>query len=428
MNNGTFASRTHRACLPNGFTLLVYENPASPTFHLSLGLRAGRFLDPPDRPGLSQLTASMLKRGSRQRSKIEIAQTLEDVGAHLEISANRFLIGADAQALSKDMGRVLSTLAEVLRQPAFPEDELDKLKKQVIGSLRRQQEQTDVRAFERLCQMLYAPSNPFYQPPVEQRIQSIETTSVGDLQRFYQTYYGAATAILVVVGDVKAKQVQQQVEDLFGDWAAGAPAPIEVERTRPGNHIQRELIHMPDKANANVVMGHAGQLRRTDPDYYAAFIANAALGQSTLSSRLGLRVRDQEGLTYGIASRFWEASFADGPWAVSFTVNPDNLGKALASTLEVIDAYLQQGITDRELEDEKSSYVGSFVVGLDTNAGMATHLLSAEAYGFGPQHLDQVPELVRAVTKQQVNAAIHKFIHPAGFITVIAGSLEAVAL
>jgi zinc protease len=421
MNNGAFESRTQRVCLPNGSTLLVYENPASPTLHLSLTVRAGRFLDLQRKVGLSQLTASMLKRGSRRRPKIEIAQILEDVGANLEIHANRFLISADGQALSKDVSRLLATLAEVIREPAFPEEELEKLKKQAIGSLRRQQEQTGVRAFERFSQLIYTSTNPFYQQTIETCIQSIESISVEDLRLFYETYYGAATTILVVVGDVKASHIQRQAEELLGDWPAGIPARIEFDRTRPAAFTRREYIPMPDKANADVVIGHAGQLRRTDPDYYAASIANAALGHSTLSSRLGLRVRDQEGLTYGIASRFLEAGFGDGPWAISLTVNPDNLAKAIGSTLDVIDKYLQQGITDQELEDEKSSFVGSFIVGLDTNAGMAAHLLSAEAYGFGPKHLDQVPGLVNAVTKEQVNAAIHKFIHPESLMTVVAG-------
>jgi zinc protease len=402
-------------------TLLIYENHASPTVQLSLALRAGQFLDPPGLPGVAQLTAAMLKRGTRRRSKLEIAQMLEDVGADLEIHANRFLIRGSGQSLSQDTAQLLSTLAEILREPTFPKDELAKLNQQVIGHLKRQQEQTGVRAFERFLQIVYEPTNPFYQPPVQQQIAAIESLSVEDLRGFYERYYGAATAVLVVVGDVNAEVIEQQAKELFGDWSAGTPAPINIERTRPQAGVRREVVVMEDKSNADVVLGHAGQLRRTDPDYYSASIANAALGHSPLSSRLGLRVRDQEGLTYGIVSRFIEPGFGDGPWAVSLTVNPENVDQALDSTLDVIKSYTQGGITKKELEDEKSSFIGSFIVGLDTNAGLASQLLSAEVFGFGPGYLDNLPKLVQAVTQDQVNAAIQRYIQPESFVTVIAG-------
>jgi zinc protease len=181
---------------------------------------------------------------------------------------------------------------------------------------------------------------------------------------------------------------------------------------------------MPDKPNIDVAMGHAGLLRRTDPDYYAALIANAALGQSTLSSRLGRRIRDQEGLTYGIVSRFLEPGFVDGPWAISVSVHQQNVERAISLTIELLNTYVQEGITPEELEDEKSSYVGSFVVGLGTNGGIATHLLSAEIFGFGPQYLDTVSDVVQAVTQEEANAAIRRYFHPEGLFIVIAGDYE----
>ncbi|MBI3951488.1 MAG: insulinase family protein [Acidobacteria bacterium] len=419
--NGTFAARTKRVQLPNGVTLLVYENHATPTVQITLALRAGHFLDPQDKRGLAQICAAMLRRGTQRCDKLEIAQRLEDVGAELDLYANRFLVRGHGQALSQDTSRLLSTLCEILREPSFPEHELEKLRQQVVGHLKRQQEQTAIRAFERFLQLIYEPKSPFYQPPVEEQIAAIESLTVEDIHQFYEQYYGAAALVLVIVGDVDSKAIEEQVADLFADWSPGEPAQISIERTRPHGVSRREFVPMVDKANADIVMGHAGQLRRTDPGYYAAYIANAALGHSTLSSRLGLRVRDQEGLTYGIASRFIEAGFGDGPWAVSLTVNPENVDQALDSTQDVIKSYVEEGITEKELEDEKSSFIGSFIVGLDTNAGLASHLLSAEVFGFGPKHLDELPSLVATVTQDQVNAAIQRYIQPRSFVTVIAG-------
>jgi zinc protease len=428
--SGSFAERTKRVVLPNGLTLLVLENRANPTVEIRASVRAGRFFEPADQPELAAITASMLIRGTARRTKLEVAQALEDVGAEMRISANRFQCGLSAQSLSQDFTRLVETMAEVLRQPSFPLDELDKLKQQTIGHIRRHQENTGVRAMERFSQLIFERSNPFYDPSAEERIASIEAMTPDALKQFYQRHYGAGSMVLAVVGDVDTLQVESQVKKLFGDWDGGQHAGtdraawLNISRTPLDAAPRREVIEMPDKASVDVVMGHAGRLRRTDDDYFAAIIANAALGYSTLSSRLGVRVRDQEGLSYGIVSRFLEPTFADGPWVISVTVNPQNVDRAIQSAEEVLNKYVAEGMTDQELHDETSAFVGSFVVGLGTNGGIAAQLLSAELFGFGPKHLDEIPRLIQAVTLGQVNAAIRKYLHPEKLSIVIAGEYK----
>ena len=412
----SFAKRTVSFTLSNGVRGLILENRANPTVEVRAALFAGRAFEPITQPELAAVTASMLMRGTKRRSKLEIAAWLEDVGAEMHIGANRFLATASATSLSPDVGRLLETLAEVLREPAFPEEELVKLKSQMIGQIRRSQEHTGVRAFERFSQLIYDRSSPFYEPPASERVASIEAMTVEDVRRFYRAHYGPRHLVLVIVGDVVAAEIAERIRQQFGDWS---PEPTEDPRAvwaqMPRASLPeaplREVVYMPDKANVDIVLGHAGRLRRTDPDYVAAIIGNAALGYSTLSSRLGVRVRDQEGLTYGIISRFFEPSFLDGPWAVSVTVNPANVERALASTMEVLTRYVAEGITVQELEDEKSAFVGSFLVGLGTNGGIAAQLLLAEVFGFGPAYLDHLPEQVRALTRDEVNAAIRNYLH-----------------
>ena len=181
---------------------------------------------------------------------------------------------------------------------------------------------------------------------------------------------------------------------------------------------------MKDKANIDVVIGHASGLRRANPDYLAAVLANRALGQSTLSSRLGLKVRDEMGLTYGINSTFAESGLGDGPFLIGVTVAPENVELAIETTRQIVEEYISGGIRPDELGDEQSSVVGSFKVGLATNAGMASQLASAELYGLGVGYLDRFPDLIRALTKAEIDAAIRKYLHPARATTVIAGTYE----
>jgi zinc protease len=183
----------------------------------------------------------------------------------------------------------------------------------------------------------------------------------------------------------------------------------------------RETVAMPDKASADVVLAMPADLKRTDDDFLACSLANSALGQSSLTSRLGVRVRDVEGLTYGIHSSL-SATHIAGPFLVSLTVKPESRDAALASTLDEIRKFLATGLTDKEIAEEKSSRIGRFKVDLGSNAGMASALDAAIYYGFGIAYLDEFPARVAAVTKERADAAFARRVRPDRFTIVSAGS------
>jgi zinc protease len=420
----TFAARTARHILPNGLTLLALENPANPTVSLVGYLKAGSYFNPPEQHGLARLTADMLSKGTTRRGKLEIAEELEFAGARVSFSGNTFTVSLSAQALSRDFRLVLATLAEELREPAFPADELEKLKQRVIAAIQHNQEDTRARAMEKFTQLVYPPNNPFYIVPADRLIGELNSITVDDVRQFYQQHYGAASLILAVVGDIKRGEVRELVGEALGDWR-GAPAQeINLAETPLQDEPQRALVFMKDKANVDVVMGHASRLRRANPDYLAAIIANRALGQSTLSSRLGLKVRDEMGLTYGINSFYAESGLGDGPYLISVTVAPSNVERAIAATLEIAKEFVAGGIRSEELRDEQASVIGSYKIGLATNAGIAAQLAATELYGLGVAHLDQYPNLIAALTKPEVDAAIRKYLHPERATTVVAGTYD----
>ena len=419
-----FSGRVFRAEAPTGARLLVLENRATPTVAIRGSLRAGSFFEPRDKPGLARLTARMLERGTQRRGKLEIAEELESAGAQIDFSADPFAVNFVARALAQDLALVVRTLAEELREPAFPADELEKLKQQTIAIIQEQQADTRYRAYERFTQLIYDAAHPFYITPGENLVQSIGSVTVDDVRRFYAQFYGGRSLILSVAGDVRAGTAHQLFLDSFGDFAGPRQTDIEVADPAPQEGTRREIVTLKDKANVDVLMGSAAMLRRDSQDYYAALLANSALGESTLSSRLGLRVRDQEGLTYGIGSRFRAPSLVAGPWYITVSVNPHNVEKAINSALSVLRDYVAHGIRSEELADEKSSAIGSFKVSLSTNAGLAEALWNAEFYQLGADYLDRFPHLVGAVTEDEVNAAIRKYFRPDHLTIVIAGDYE----
>jgi zinc protease len=187
---------------------------------------------------------------------------------------------------------------------------------------------------------------------------------------------------------------------------------------------QRRVISMPGKASVEVLWGHLGGLRRTDDDYLACVLANAALGGSTLVSRLGRRVRDREGLTYGIFSFFAHATLIPGPWVVSLTTSAGNVERALTSARKVVESTLRRGITARELKSEQTHFAGAFKVGLSTNAAIADKLREVGFYGLGPRTLDELPRKAMAVTLREANRALRRHLDPQRAVTVLAGPVS----
>jgi zinc protease len=422
MNDHSFQARTKRYQLNNGITLLVLENHSNPTVSLSGSARAGEYFNPPGKDNLAGVTANMLNKGAGGRTKLEIAEGLESAGARAGVGANTFTISVSGLSLSRDLPLVISTLADQLRAPSFPKDELEKLKQRIIANIQEDQEDTRSRAYERLSQSIFAETSPFYIFPTERVIREIEGITVEDIQGFYQQYYGAGSMVLGVVGDVKPDEVLALVEEKLGDWEGAAKPEIDLPMTPLQTEARREVVAMKDKPNCDVLIGHASQLRRSNPDYFEAVIANNALGESTLSSRLGIKVRDEMGLTYGINSSFSKTGIGDGPFLIGVTVAPENIDRAIDAALEIVDDYISTGIREEELRDEKTSMVGSYKLGLATNAGIAGQLVSAEVFGLGVQFLDEYPSLIKDISKEQIDQAIRKYFHPRLATTVIAGT------
>ena len=424
VTRSNFAARVARTELSNGAVALVLENHATPTISLRGSLRAGSYFEPRDKPGLARITADMLERGTRRRTKLQLANDLESVGAQIEFAADPFSVGIAARSLAKDLPLLIATLAEQLREPAFPAEELEKLKQQAIAAIQEQQANTRLRAYEKFSQLTYDPANPFYVHTGDALVKSLNSITVEDVQRFYDARYGGRSLILSICGDVETSEVQRLFAEAFVEFGGPESVEISVLDPEPSQDARREIVLLKEKANVDVLLGSAAPLRRDARDYYAAKLANGALGESTLSSRLGLQVRDREGLTYGIGSRFRAPSLAAGPWYIAVSVNPANVERAVESALEVLRDYVTHGMTADELADEKSSAIGSFKVSLSTNAGLAEALWNAEFYGMGLDYIDRFPDLIQAVTLEEANAAIRKYFRPDHLTVVIAGDYE----
>ncbi len=418
----SFADRTLHLRLPNGIVLDIMENHAVPTVAIEGSILAGNAIAQMDNPALAQLTARMMERGTKTRTKEAIVALLDEAGARISFDANMYETHVSATLLARDISLVLDILADEIMHPAFDPNELTKAKAELKSDVLRGTESTLVRAFERLTQIAFPEGYPYRVPGTDRMLGGIDEANAQALAAFHASYYNGNSITLSVVGDIDARATAARVEKLFGRIAAGQRPSLEHSRLQPAPPV-KEVVTMPGKANMNLLFGHASGLRRSDPDYEAALVANAAVGQSSLASRIGKRVRDTEGLSYSLYSRFGLTDDLDGLWFVSVAVAPVNLAKAMRSTREEFEKYCREGITDEELEVQKNFFTGNYQVNLGSNAGVAAALVTAERFGYGPEYLDEYPERMQKVTREQVNEAIRRHLYPDKLNMVVAGDL-----
>ncbi|MFP5502281.1 MAG: M16 family metallopeptidase, partial [Candidatus Sericytochromatia bacterium] len=287
-----------RRVLKNGLTVLVLENPGSQTVAIDGYVRAGGLLDPKQKQGLADTVAALLDAGTKKRTKLQLANDLEFEAASVGFSGGQATTSVSGTALAEDLDLALTALAEMLEEPAFPQAELDKLKSRWIASIKQAEDQPGTHAARALSQAIYPEGHPFRQLDAAEAIRQIESIGVEDLKAFHRRYYGPNNTTLVVVGKVEAERVIGQLERLFADWKPAERVAVAIPDVQPGP-ASRVVLPMMDKTNVEILFGHAGTIKRTSPGYYASALANNIIGGGTLTSRLGVKLRDEMGLTYG---------------------------------------------------------------------------------------------------------------------------------
>lgn len=422
MAGRSFSERVSSRRLASG-ALAVLTNPHAPTVTIAGTLRAGPAFASDGRFSVPGLTAAMLDRGTANLGRMELARELEDHGLQLAVRASAAtptIVSFSAQGLAEELPRLVHLTVEVLRRPTFPAEELEKLREQVLGGLARERQETHALAFAALTRRLFPDGHPLSRRPIEAREREVASLSRDDLVAFHEAAYKPSSLVLAVVGDVDPEAVESFFAEAMDGWvgAAGTEPSYPDEATA---EVGEERIQVADRPSLDVFLGHRAHLLRGTPEYPAAVLANSCLGQSTLTSRLGVAVRDRAGLTYGIYSRFFGTLGIAGPWAVSLGVAAENLERAVELSRSVISDYASEGPTEEELADERSALAGSYRVGLATNGGVARELVTTFTAGETVERLDRFPEDLLGVSRDRVMDAIREHLHPDRLVMTAAG-------
>jgi zinc protease len=410
-----------RTSLDNGVVVIAKQTRKTPAVTLNLAMRAGSICDPLDAPGATNLLARVIDRGTTSRSAAVIADEIDSRGISLTITVTRHVFSIVGSCLVEDFESVFALLGDVLMAPTIPESELATRKGEVITAIRQDDDNPAVRAVEQLMELLYGETHP-YGRRLKGSVQSVEAATRDQLLRLHAQRFVPSELAAVVVGDVESAHVLEVAGRIFGGWRSAQPPPVPLSRVPPAAERRRVILPMMNKAQADIAYGFT-TIPRADPRYYAYWLMNNALGQYALGGRLGDNIRERQGMAYYVSSSF-DGNVVEGPLVIRAGVGRANVDRAIASIDEELSRLRLDGLTPKELSESRQFLVGAMPRSLETNAGIANFLQTAEFFDLGLDYDRRLPGLLEAVTLDDVNRAARGAVDPSRATIVVAGPYE----
>lgn len=404
--------------LANGIVILSRANFNSPSVVISGYLPAGALFDPDQKLGLADFTVSALMRGTNNRSFQDIFNALESVGASLGLGGATHTIGFNGKALAEDLDLLLDLLAEALRRPIFPEEQVERLRAQLLTALAIRAQDTGQMASLAFDKLVYD-GHPYSRPEdgYPETVQAITRT---DLQEFHREHFGPRGMVITIVGAVDPAQAIDKVSHCLADWDHPEQTePAALPPLNPRSEAKTERVTIPGKSQSDIVLGTAGPPRRSE-DFLAASLGNSVLGQFGMMGRLGEAVREKAGLAYYVGSTL-SGGVGPGPWYVSAGVNPDNVEQTIDLINNEISRFVTEPVSDEELADSQANFIGRLPLSLESNAGVAAALRNLERYELGLDYYRRYPDLIKSVASEEVLVAARRYLDPHMLAVAVAG-------
>lgn len=398
-----------RTTLDNGVVVLGQVQHGDPAVSIRIRLESGAALDPGGRPGLAALTARTLTRGTPTTSYETFNERTDSLGATVSVDPGRTFVEVQIRSLSEDVPALLDLVADVLRRPTFPIEEVEKVRQELITSVKEQDSDTRSTADRVLRRLIYPEGHPFRHRTLGE-VDSLNAMTRDDLVDFHRRRYGPRVTTIAAVGGLgRFEGFVAEVQRHFGDWEGAAlpPTPPAPPLASDG---RSETATIPGKSQADLSVGMP-TIPRSSPDYYALEMGNLILGRLGLMGRLGANVRDRQGLAYYAYSAI-EPGRQGSLWVARAGVDPTNVERAHAGVVEELKRLREEPVTDDELADGKSYLTGSLPIALETNDGVATTLLAIEYYDLGLDYLDRYSSIINGITREQVLAATRAQLNP----------------
>ncbi len=402
--------------LDDGLVLFAAPKRDVPLTSFELLGPMGASLDPPGRSGLAALTAAMLDEGTTSKTSREIAAGAERIGGYLSTTTDWDSVSLATGVVSSRADVALRLLAEVVCEPTFPEDELERLRDRVLAEIRRRRVVPSALAAVQFARALYGDSP--YGWPVIGTTDSVSSTSRAEIERFYREHLLSTPITLIAVGDFEVDELRDRARKALGRLANGALGPLPPPQDTEGGDAGVYLVDRPEAVQTELRLGHVGVERR-HPDFTTLAVMSFLLG-GKFTSRLNLNLRERHGFTYGIFSSFSRRR-ARGPFTVSSAVNTENVGAAIAEIRGELERLVAEPVTAEELEETKSYILGVFPYTVQSLEGISARLRDIAVHDLPLDHWQRYPAEVQAVTIEDVQLAARRHLDPDRLTVVAVG-------
>jgi zinc protease len=396
--------------------VILLRSTKVPTFAMQMVFLTGGLADPADYHGLASFTAALLREGTTKRSTKEIAEQTDALGTTLTANSSFSTLTSvvNTSGLIENFDQTLDLFADVIRNPTFPQAEIDRFKTRMLSQLQLQRSSPQFLASEQFSRAIYGTTHPasFVSAPPE----SIKKISSKDLTAFHDQYYRPNNAILAVVGDITMKELMPKVEKAFGDWQKADVPAVTIPPAPAQSESRIYLIDRPGSVQTVLQLGTLG-IERTSPDYFAVLLADRVLGGGP-SGRLFLNLREEKGYTYGAYSNFGGSKFR-GTWVSSSEVRTNVTEGAMKEFMYELKRLRDEPVQADELENAKRAIIGGFALSLEQPQALLQNIITQKLYNLPADYWDTYPQKVSAITAADVQRVAKQYID-LGHLQVVA--------
>jgi zinc protease len=404
--------------LANGLTVLLIERHKVPTVNFALWINSGSLDDPKDLPGLAKFTADMLREGTARRSSAQLSSEIDALGGTLNAAAD---FGSShtrvtASGFAENADKLLDMMSDVVLNPAFPNDELEKYKRRQLAELEQQRSEPDFLSQERLFRALYinSPAAVISATPA-----SVNAASVQQLKQFNSQHYLPNNAMLGVAGDFDTKQMLALVEKYFGGWKQGASGPASHAAMPVPAAYKISLVDRPDSVQTNILTGELA-VPRNNPDFLPLRVLNRILGEGT-TGRLFLNLREEKGYTYGAYSSF-DADTYPRPVIANTEVRTVVTDGSMHELLGELKRLREEPVPATDLDEARRAIVANFALSLERQTQLLELWMQVKHNGLPEDYWDSYPAEIAKVNPDAIQRVAKKYLDPDHLQVVCVGN------
>lgn len=401
--------------LDNGLKVFVVKNDKLPRVTFTLVLERDPLFEG-DKAGLTGFVGEMMTAGTKNRTKDQLDEEIDFIGASLSASSTSVF----ASSLKKHQGKVLELMADVLYNPVFPQEELDKLRKQTLTGLAASKDDPNAISSRLTNAMVYGKDHPYGEVETEETINNI---TVEDVKNYYETFFKPNISYLAIVGDMDKAEAEKVVNQYFSAWESGdVPKFTYKTPTRPEEN-RVALVDRSSSVQTNINIVQPVELKIGDEDYISSRLVNQILGGGS-SSRLFMNLREDKGYTYGAYSSISSDKLI-GQFSANASVRTEVTDSAVVQFIYELDRLVKSGVTEEELKMAKSNLSGSFGRSLESPSTIANFALNTERYNLPKDYYATYLQKLNSYTVEEINKTAADLIQPDKmYITAVGNGAE----